>query len=94
MQIEVAHFEANSEKHEALKTLFTRNVTVLPDGEDKTKEPLEANTVTKEPQSSVETETAEVSITIGTSEKNAIADKPAETTIVASTKTGVCRTNK
>ena len=90
----MAHFEANSEKHEALKTLFTRNAMVLADGEEKTKEPLESNTVTKETQSIVETETAEVSITIGPTEKNAIADKPAETTIVASTKTGVCRTNK
>lgn len=94
MQIEMAHFEAVSEEHKVLKARFTKSATTLADGEEKTKEPLEANnTVPKEATPNVITETTEVSVIIPV-EKDATADKPTEPTIVASPKTGVYRTNE
>ena len=94
MQIEMAHFEAVSEEHKVLKARFTKSTTTLADGEEKTKEALEANkTVPKEATPNVIIEKTEVSVIIP-AEKDAIADKPTEATIVASPKTGVYRTNE
>ena len=89
----MAHFEANSEKHKALKARFTKSTITLTDDEAKAKELLEANnTVIKETTSNVKTETTEVSIIVP-AEKDATADEGTEP-VVASPKSGVYRTNE